>query len=127
MSPTAPKMPLNQFWDIVTELAWGALLDFQAVREAFRTRVADVADREAFESTFHGLRVALANAIEKTERSTRTNCQCGDDSFNDLTSHVVGLGRAIYEAELADPSLAITRGRQGRFTESFAYIFNETA
>lgn len=48
----------------------------------------------------------------------------GDDSFWDLTAHIVGLGHKKYYQVLNDPEIARTMARNADFVENFEYIFS---
>jgi hypothetical protein len=47
----------------------------------------------------------------------------GDDGFDDLIEHIIGLGREEYEKVLKHPDLAQKRVNSGQYKESFAYCF----
>lgn len=49
----------------------------------------------------------------------------GDDSFWDLTAHIVGLGKETFNRiAYSDPEEAKTMADNGDFTENFEYIFH---
>jgi hypothetical protein len=105
------------FWSITEPFGWGTkTTDNDAIEAALmRTLSADEADR--LSGVFGKLKYALDKLLGK-----RTDIDVGgDDSWDDFLSHIVGLGRAEYEAVLADPMLAVERGNKGKYTESFAY------
>ncbi len=63
----------------------------------------------------------LQSRIQHFEKDNGVSCECGDDGFSDLTHHIVGLGREEYEKVMADPMLAVERGRKCEYEESFSY------
>jgi len=76
---------------------------------------------EAFDEMKDGLQSELARAVEAEEQKTGENSGCGDDGFNDLMNHVIGLGQKEYEASLAKPMQVIKRGQAYNYAESFGY------
>lgn len=119
---TVSPMPPEDFWRVVAALKWGEDTDYKAIGRLYHGMLT-AEQRAAFEVTYDGFHAVLAGAIAEYEHKTGVSAGCGDDSFNDLCAHVVGLGREVYERELASPTLAVERGRKGDFTESFAYTF----
>lgn len=47
--------------------------------------------------------------------------ELGDDSYDDFSNHVVGMGRKFYERHLQNPLLLVELANSGNFYESFAY------
>ena len=51
----------------------------------------------------------------------RTYWGMGDDSFDDLTAHIIGLGKETYYKIMRNPILA----KEIKYKESFMYVFHE--
>jgi hypothetical protein len=102
------------FWNIVAEMGWGtASTDYEAMKS--RLMRSGVAFCAAFDNTYRTLLGALRVKVCKDH---------GDfcsDSFDDATAHTVGLGKAEYDACMADTLGVIRRLEDGDYTESFSY------
>jgi len=109
------------FWEAVAEIGWGTkTTDYKVVERG----ILENWDNEfisSFESTLREHCDKLARKVENYEDRNDVSCQCGDDSFSDLTHHVVGLGKEAYEAAMKDPMLVVKRGQEYKYTESFNY------
>jgi hypothetical protein len=71
----------------------------------------------------------LKHSISEWEDQTGKSLGLGDDSFDDLTSHIIGLGQSAYLEAINNPDVAWLRARSKYgspegFKESFAYVFN---
>lgn len=103
------------FWSFTEPYGWGTkTTDFKEIKKDLMRRLT-AEQAHAFRKSFEEYRGALYKACFHTVEG------CGDDSFSDLISHIVGLGRKEYEATLANPRLAQNRCRENKYTESFAY------
>src|SRR4051794_33456129 len=78
-------------------------------------------ERLAFDRAYREAHSRLAKRLEAWE-SEHTPIEAGDDSFGDLVSHLVGLGREEYTATFADPERAASRARARDYVKSFAYV-----
>lgn len=121
-------MTEQEFWDIVESCCWEEEAANVAKRpyETIKVRLqngplATQEQMEEFRSIFSKLKSNLGTVITEFEERTGASCKCGDDSFDDLRSHIIGCGREVYEAELSNPELAVARGASGNYKESFAY------
>ena len=45
----------------------------------------------------------------------------GDDSYEDLRAHIIGMGRKEFQKVMRNPELAYDRAVDGKYTESFSY------
>ena len=115
-----------QFWSIVKELGWGTrTTDYKAILKAL-VKLWDVSNATDFRNTFDKLQMALKRRIEQWEDRSEVNLGIGDDSFDDLTAHIIGLGKREYDAVMQNPQLAYDRaqapyGSKEGYRESFAY------
>lgn len=110
------------FWSQVAAIDWGGGRPIPALAAELAARVPLVAC-VALHNRLHRLGHDLRAALEAWEAASGAHLPCGDDSFGDLTDHIVGLGRDVYRATLADPGLALRRAEARDYRESFAYVF----
>lgn len=123
------EMSESQFWKIVDGLGWGTrTTDYDAIKQLLMQRLS-AQQSEEMRTTFARLREQLRGAM--TDRAAGMSIDMwnlGDDSFDDLISHIIGLGQREYERVLRDPQRAMPRARLGAhgprsgFTESFSYV-----
>ena len=103
----------QHFWEIVGALRWQDDFNYERIKrelmlDRFNTAESIEPFRRIYEEKVGSLKDALGDFC------------C--DSFDDVTAHIVGLGRAEYEAALAnDAKLARERLDGGDYRESFAY------
>lgn len=105
---------LDEFWSEVEKIKWAKNADADKIKaRLLREWSPEKAGRmrEAFSYIKHQLYVRLDKVVQS----------CGDDGFDDLLSHIIGMGRDVYNANMEDPSLAQQRLRRGDVSESFAY------
>lgn len=115
-APLAPDV----FWSLVEKIGWSEEKP-TGTTEALHT--AEII--AAFASTRIEMLRTMEQRLQTWELQTARTIEAGDDSFNDLCNHLIGLGRATYEAALAEPALAAERAESHRFRESFAYVEQE--
>lgn len=115
-------MPEDAFFELIEPLGWGTRsTDRVALATALSARTT-LRERLAAEGCFWSLRRRLRRRIEAWESESGQQIAAGDDSFGDLLSHVIGLGRAEVEANLAEPERALGRAERRDYQESFAYV-----
>lgn len=117
-----PDADTDAFWSQVAAIGWGSGRPIVELAAELAARVRLV-ECVALHGRMYSLSHALRAIIEAWEASSGEHLPCGDDSFGDLANHIVGLGRATYEATLADPALALRRAEARDYRESFAYVF----
>lgn len=100
----------EQFWQIVAELEWPTH-HYDATKLTFM-------DRWPLETAGDFLDHFL-NAKAALDRAAGEQWIC--DSWDDTKAHVVGLGRAAWQAHIDDPSLLRRRMDRYNYVESFAY------
>lgn len=118
------------FWKIVAKAQWGETVglaavsespvDYDKCKEALREHLPTSELMTAFREIKRRRFNSLSHSLRATER-TLGEMGLGDDGFDDLVHHIIGLGHMEFEANLADPTMAWTRGHNGMFVESFAY------
>lgn len=111
----------NEFWTEVAHMGWGTkTTDYNVVKKGLFSRWTP-----EFANSFCDILSSkvgqLMSKIERWEKLEDKNCGCSDDGFSDLTHHIVGLGKHIYDATMADPELALKRSHAREYTESFSY------
>jgi hypothetical protein len=104
-------MTEQEFWEIVGALRWQDDFGDDRIKSELMERFPTPESIAPFRSIYEKKVGALKSAIGD-------HCS---DSFDDVTAHIVGLGREQYEAALADPNLARERWDVGNYEESFAY------
>lgn len=116
-----------EFWKIVESLGWGTkTTDYKAINQQL---IDSGYDLNCLYKIFAKFKVELKHKISQWEQATGLSCDIGDDSFDDLASHIIGLGRKAYWSAINNPKLAYERAHnpyksEEGYTESFAYIFN---
>ena len=113
------------FWNLVKEIGWGTkTTDTKIIKrtlnreynEEFIKSMKDIAIRQ---------RRALATIMD--EHALKETGSIGgywgvsDDGFWDLTAHIVGLGKEVYDFICKNPIYAKTI----KYKENFEYMFNE--
>lgn len=106
---------LNEFWSEVAALGWGTkTTDCDVIKKSLLKRWTP-AKAEEMREVFSALKGRLYKVLDKVVDGV------GDDGFDDLRSHIIGLGREEFERVLAEPKLAQKRIDKHDFVESFAY------
>jgi len=136
------------FWAEVKRLNWPAIsarvdatyeraytdpdaphFDFDREHRKLLKRTPDAAYWARFQMEVGEKRDALSDRIVEWERRQGVSgfdrwMGLGDDSFRDLTNHIIGMGRDTYEAVMADPSKAADFSDS--YVESFSYLIPDT-
>ena len=115
-------MNRDEFWAIVESVGWGTIdTDYKRGKQVLLKALPTLEECDAFGQHRLDVESALSDAIDYWCALRDTSLGLGDDSFDDLCAHIVGLGREEYERNLANPSLAQKRAESHAFEESFAY------
>lgn len=104
-----------EFWDEVAKIGWSKKADIKAIeKKLLKSWAPEKAERmrEVFDEMHGQLYEVLDQKVEGV----------GDDGFNDLLAHIVGMGKEEFERNLADPTLAQKRADADDYEESFAYV-----
>lgn len=113
----------SECWAIVEEIDWGNkydTIDCGMVATMLAVRLG----KEKADALKHFVRKKeheINRAITKWEKDEGKSVGLGDDGFGDLCSHIVGMGKNLFEAHIANPSLAQERARKFMFGEKFSY------
>lgn len=120
-----------RFWEIVDQIDWRSMtgplargesphINFEAIRCELLLRH-DESTIHRLEKAWNNKRKRLMKRIQEWENETGQSLPAGDDAFIDLVNHIIGLGKAEYDAVLKDPDLAMKRAEAANYEESFAY------
>lgn len=112
-----PTMTDDQFWALVEAIGWREGASYKDA-ELTLVRSFTVDQMEVFRALYDEKRSAVWTALDTLDTD---NYYLGGDSGDDLVAHVVGCGREVFEAETADPTLALARLNSGDYRESFSY------
>lgn len=123
-------MKETEFWSIVDQVDWVTLSKGPKDCEIGKERMLRLLPslekleefREHYDRKSSDLYVHLGtweNDVEFGDQSREFGL--GDDSFDDLIAHIIGLGQDEYAAVLLQPELALQRTRKRQYVESFAY------
>jgi len=104
-------MTNKKFWTITEPLGWGTLTTDTDKVEKQLVKTLTLDQIEALRDKFDELKAELYDVLDSHVHG------CGDDGFDDLLSHIIGLGRSEFEACKKDPK----RARKIDYTESFSY------
>jgi len=113
------------FWDCVAEIDWASkpktdqakraiLLSWTPEFGAEFSKLLEQKERKVCK-TF------LAYEREELSERQRDQYYLGDDGFGDFCSHVVGMGREVFEAEVENPQKLFERACERNFKEKFSY------
>ena len=118
----------DYFWQFVSDAAWQKNTNYRAI--ACRLSSKYGADKSALQTMFRELQRELMKKLDGTFRSGGTpqhvpyqsSIQLGvsDDSFEDLTAHIIGMGKEEYYSIMDSPEKAISY--RDSVVESFAYV-----
>jgi len=110
------------FWEVISEIDWENNQDTSVIKRAcliawapeFGASFRKILDKKEGE---------VGRALEKYEDDPdeQRDYYLGDDGFGDMCSHVVGLGRETFEAEVADPKKLVKRAQKSDYVECFSY------
>jgi hypothetical protein len=113
------------FWDLVAEMNWAAAGWFRvdSLKQTIISRYGAVAAGQLSDYLWKQI-----NEVKLAIRNDMTNApwheyNLTDNGIHDLSSHVVGLGRATFMGILADTMAARKMARDCAFREGFASIF----
>lgn len=115
------------FWEEVAHFGWGTkTTDYDAIKKDILARWDDEFVK-SFEEQCRDFEGALYQKVEAYEQEHGVSCECGDDGFGDLMSHMVGLGKEHFEACMADPMMVVKRGQHSYYVEKFSYCIPHLA
>ncbi len=107
-------MTEDDFWNLVADIGWGTkTTDFRAVKIKLMKRGLDAC--KAIEARYYEVESRLYKAAEAAGHD-----YC-NDGWGDTVSHVIGLGKAEFERNVANPDLLVERQDKGDYEEKFSY------
>jgi hypothetical protein len=115
---------IDIFWNLVKEIGWGTkTTDIDKLKNAlnneynieFLISMKDIAIRQR-----RALGTIMDEHALKETGSIASYWNVSDDGFWDLTAHIVGLGKEVYDYICRNPIYARTIA----YAENFEYIFN---
>lgn len=110
-------------WKEIEALGWAKKLDY---KDASR-KLAKNPSRKEIENFGYACRAHLYDMVSRCD----VDIPLGSDGTNDLLCHIVGLGRAEYEAALKDPNKVLVSHADGEYgtaegyKENFFYSFQQ--
>lgn len=111
----------SEFWSLVQKLGWGTrTTDSKMLSKAIMARYTPE-QCNGIRQAFSKFKSALNKKTQQWEQANEVNIAVSEDSFDDLLSHIVGLGHQVYEASFNNPKLVDQRASARKYTESFAY------
>lgn len=105
----------DYFWQFVKEAGWRENQDYRAIADRLSPKYG--ADKQALQSMFRELQKSSMQKLDQFE------LELNDDIFEDLTAHIIGMGKEEYCRVLNKPSEAIIY--RNSYVESFAYVLLE--
>ena len=109
-----------KFWELVSQVNWASDHNYTRIKVELMKNLTPEAQEE-YSNLFTKIRGRLGSKIDKYCEDNETSTHCSDDSFSDLLSHIVGLGKAEFDKVMADPELGVQRGQKGKYRESFSF------
>jgi hypothetical protein len=122
MPDEAKPMDQDKFWSIVAQADWDKHRDVALCKRIIRKALPTIEDITAFRAKLIEVRHDLCCRIEQHEQKQGQLIGLSDDGFFDLTAHIIGAGRGVYQATCDNPALAVQRTKDRDFVESFFYV-----
>ena len=114
----------KEFWDLVDGYGyWTKTRDAFSVINDIQARLS----RKEMER-LDAVHYRLCRILRKRIQLMIDGC-CSDDSFGDLVSHIIGMGKNEFDAVMLDPSKARIRALSHDYEEGFCYLgqFNDAS
>lgn len=111
----------EQFWQEVEKIGWGRKILKSGTVQKMLSIAWGPEKSVVIRNRCRFFEKTLNVCLTKWSRQNEKPFGLGDDSFGDLVSHIVGLGRAEYEAVMANPELGYKRAIKRDFEECFNY------
>jgi hypothetical protein len=117
----------DQCWRIISDLGWGVKdCDINCISKELKEKL--TTEEQLFLLNFvdekeKNLYKILENFANTRPEKFSHYFGVSDDSFGDLVSHIVGLGKTIYNDTCLNPILAKKRADRRDFEENFSYCF----
>ena len=121
------------FWELVEKLNWKENCRKENCTKELREKFYQLCEGNTYVMDyFNKYRNSLRHALQCTlddyefetygDRCASEFFRYGDDSWDDMANHIIGMGKETYFAILNDPKLAAEYTED--FVESFAYCFH---
>lgn len=105
-----------EFWDFVRKTGWNRDQDYDRIKKMMLRTMTPESVKEMrgrFDDLYNILDRKINDKVEGV----------GDDSYSDLVSHIIGMGKKLYNEVLQDPSIAQKIIDAHAYKESFSYAF----
>ncbi len=106
----------GEFWDFVRKTGWNKDQDYDRIKKMM-LRTMNPESVKAMRDRFDNLYNILSRKINDEVENI------GDDGYSDLLSHIIGMGKKLYNDILQDPSIAQKIIDARAYEESFSYVF----
>ena len=118
----------QNFWYILNKLGWGTKsTNYNDLGEQLTQYIKKVEDIERLRRISQTFREELSSKIDMFRKSDNWSEKYhywgGDDSYWDFTSHIVGMGKEMYDKVCADPTNMSLVGNN--YKENFEYTFSK--
>lgn len=118
------SLPGMNFWEIVDKLNWSNDRDFN--KHAKRIYSGEFGNPQVINYQFQLLASNLKRKLNEAQSKYKmSHIPLGDDGYDDLIAHIIGLGQKTYKNTLVKPQIAYDRVIRNDFDEGFQYCFNE--
>ena len=118
------KVDDSEFWQIVEEVDWARDFDYKRISKELK-KLYSASQRKEIEKLAEKKADALDKAISGWCDSKGKGVPCGDDSYSDLRYHIIGLGKAKYDAVMRNPQKGYKMADNSEYVESFLYALNQ--
>jgi len=117
--PVTAAMSESEFWKIIEPYRWGrGNTNYKEIEKDLMRKLTPK-EADALQSAFAKLKGQADRALG--DYFEEQGEWVGGDSWDDFLSHIIGMGKQEYEADLKDKDRALARFRKGDYRESFAY------
>lgn len=107
----------DKYWEMVTVINWPNC-NYKEQKE----HISRFGDKNTMFELTKALRVIVQRAVRDKELWPYGELKVGDDSFWDITAHMVGLGRDVFYSVLEEPKKILEY--RNSFKENFEYCFS---
>ncbi len=131
--PVFPKgKKAAEFWGIVKMIDWGntnngRFADWKIGKEFLERKYTrkEIGDFRTIGGKFQSALMKTLDEYSKQKQGDLCYYGTSDDGFNDLTAHIVGLGKDVYFGVIEEPELALIRAKNHDYKENFFYCFQD--
>lgn len=113
------QMELDEFWELVKKIDWPNRGHKDLGLTSYEIQWGDI-----WEKRLRDILQGVLRAKSYVDTGSPYKWpQCSDDSFWDLTSHIVGLGEDVYLKVLKNPETIVEYLNE--YEENFSYCFSD--